>query len=257
MKAKNIISVLFLAVISTQLALAQKMVVTMTDNQVIKYDVSKVKHVTFEEAEVHEWVDLGLPSKTLWATCNVGANSPGEYGDYFAWGETTGYMGNKTYFGWSNYKYCKGDMSALTKYCTDGATFGYNGFADGKTVLAPEDDAATVNWGNDWQIPSWEQWMELFDGSNTSPKLTTINGIKGWKLTSNSNGNSIFLPVAGYRDETTLCNAGSYGSYWSRTLCESNNPYAYMMDFWVTSIGGGMVDTDRYAGRSVRPVRKQ
>lgn len=255
MKIKSIIAVLLLAIAGMQHAIAQKMVVTMTDNQVVKYDISKVKHVTFEETDDHEWVDLGLPSRTLWATCNVGAEKPEEYGDYFAWGEITGYKGGKKYFSWGTYIYCKNDMAALTKYCTDGATFGYNGFTDAKTELDPEDDAATVNWGNGWQMPSWEQWMELLDGRYTTSEMITVNGIRGWKLTSNSNGNSIFLPVAGCCDGMNLCDAGSYGSYWSRTLSSSNNPYAYMVDFWIHGIGGGLVDTDRYVGRSVRPVR--
>ena len=95
-----------------------------------------------DEPVTHEWVDLGLPSGTLWATCNVGASSPEGYGDYFAWGETE----PKDYYDWSTYKWCNGNEVTLTKYCTD-SFFGYNGFTDGKTELDPEDDAAYVNWG--------------------------------------------------------------------------------------------------------------
>ena len=92
--------------------------------------------------ENHEFVDLGLPSGTLWATCNVGANAPEEYGDYFAWGETA----PKETHSWNTYKWCNGSSTTMTKYCTN-SSFGYNGFVDNKRVLDPEDDAAYVNWG--------------------------------------------------------------------------------------------------------------
>ena len=105
----------------------------------------------------HEWVDLGLPSGTLWATCNVGANSPEEYGDYFAWGETQ----PKEYYDWSTYQYCNGSHYMLTKYCPTSG-YGYNGFTDNLTILLPEDDASTVNCGSDWRIPTSEEWRELF-----------------------------------------------------------------------------------------------
>ena len=104
----------------------------------------------------HEFVDLGLPSGTLWATMNVGANSPEEYGDYFAWGETT----PKDYYDWSTYQWCMGSRSSFTKYCTD-SSLGYNGFVDNKTELDPEDDAATANWGEMWRMPSDDQLYEL------------------------------------------------------------------------------------------------
>ena len=90
--------------------------------------------------DTHEYVDLGLPSGTLWATCNVGATAPEEYGDYFAWGETTGYNSGKTTFNWSTYKYCNGDYDKLTKYCNKSSS----GTVDNKTTLDPEDDVAHV-----------------------------------------------------------------------------------------------------------------
>ena len=105
----------------------------------------------------HEWVDLGLPSGTLWATCNVGANAPEEFGDYFAWGETA----PKDYYDWDNYKWCNGNDSTLTKYCND-STYGYNGFVDNKVELDPEDDAAYVNWGPSWRMPTLNQTQELW-----------------------------------------------------------------------------------------------
>ena len=94
----------------------------------------------------HEWVDLGLPSGTLWATCNVGANAPEEYGDHFAWGETS----PKDVYNWSTYQWCNGSMFTLTKYNTESSL----GMVDNKTELDPEDDAAYVNWGPSWRTPT-------------------------------------------------------------------------------------------------------
>ena len=90
----------------------------------------------------HDYVDLGLPSGTMWATCNVGAESPDQYGDYFAWGETT----PKDTYNWNTYLYSNGDYNQLTKYCSQ-SDFGFNGFTDNLKTLQPSDDAATTNWG--------------------------------------------------------------------------------------------------------------
>ena len=105
---------------------------------------------------IEEYVDLCLPSGTLWATCNLGANVPEEFGDYYAWGETE----TKTIFTVGTYKYCNGDFYSLTKYCND-PSYGYNGFTDNLAVLLTEDDAATVNLGDNWCMPTKEQWQEL------------------------------------------------------------------------------------------------
>ena len=106
----------------------------------------------------HEWVDLDLPSGTLWATCNVGADRPGDFGDYFAWGETT----PKQSYSWENYKWCYGYSSTLIKYCTN-SSFGYNGFVDNKNELDPEDDAAYANWGPSWRMPTYDQAARLYE----------------------------------------------------------------------------------------------
>ena len=194
----------------------------------------------------HDYVDLGLPSGTLWATCNVGANSPEEYGDYFAWGETTTKGGT---YNWSTYKYCQGSYDTMTKYCTRSS----DGAVDNKTELEPSDDAATVNWGSGWQMPSYEQFKELINSSYTTTTWTTLNGKYGRKITSKSNGNSIFLPAAGYRDGTSLVEAGSYGDYWSRSLDTGYSGYVYCLGFQSSGIFAG--SGDRYCGQSVRPVR--
>ena len=197
------------------------------------------------ENETPKYVDLGLPSGTLWATCNVGANSPEEYGDYFAWGETE----PKSDYSWSTYKYCKGSKNTLTKYCTESDY----GTVDNKTELEPSDDAATVNWGSGWQMPSFEQCYELINSSYTTTTWTTMNGVNGYEITSKSNGNSIFLPAAGYRSGTSLGNAGSNGYYWSRSLDTSYSYNACNLGFNSSSIS--TYYSYRYYGQSVRPVR--
>ena len=203
----------------------------------------------------YDYVDLGLPSRTLWATCNIGASSPEDYGDYFAWGETTGYNDGKTTFNWSTYKWCNGDYNKLTKYCFK-SSYGDDGFIDDKTELDPEDDAAYVNWGPAWRMPSIDQYSELFNSNYTTTKWTTQNGVYGRKITSKMvgyEGNSVFLPAAGFRSSSSLYDAGSDGGYWSRTLYESNPYYAWYLGF----ISGDIrtYGNNRCSGRSVRPVR--
>ena len=151
----------------------------------------------------HDYVDLELPSGTMWATCNVGAESPDQYGDYFAWGETT----PKATYNWSTYKYCKGDYNMLTKYCSE-SDFGFNGFTDDLVTLQPNDDAATANWGEGWSTPTYNQWVELLRKCTHS--WTTINGVKGCLFTAR-NGNSIFLP-AGDSSSTTKAPIGQVRS---------------------------------------------
>ena len=200
----------------------------------------------------HEWVDLGLPSATLWATCNVGAGSPEEYGDYFAWGETTGYDSGKTNFTWGTYKWCNGSNTTITKYCTNSG-YGYNGFTDGKTELEAVDDAATANWGAPWHTPTEFQIQELINGDYTTTIWTTQNGVYGRKVTSKVNGNTLFLPAAGARRDATSDEVGSYGYYRSRSLSTDGSDYACGLDF----SSGGIKWTNhnnRYRGRSVRPV---
>ena len=187
-------------------------------------------NVTFIEATPHEYVDLGLPSGTLWATCNVGANSPEEYGDYFAWGETE----PKATYNWDTYF-----DSDYNKYNNEG----------GLTELAAADDAATANWGSGWQMPSVAQQDELRE--NCTREWTQLNGVNGILVTG-PNGDSIFLPAAGYRYDTNLNYAGSYGFYWSRSLGASSSDGAYSLYFNSGTWGWLYF---RNIGRSVRPVR--
>ena len=194
-----------------------------------------------ETPQEHEYVDLGLPSGTLWATCNVGANSPEEYGDYFAWGETE----PKEDFSWETYTF------------VEGVTFKkYNNYG-GLTELLPEDDAATANWGSDWQMPSLTQFNELISSIYTTTEWTTLNGVNGYKITSKRNGNSIFLPAAGFRLDTGLHYNESYGVYWSRALGKSCPDYSdYAFDLEIESSYIGMFDANtRCQGHTIRPVR--
>ena len=216
---------------------------------------------TLEKAINHEYVDLGLPSGTLWATCNIGAENPEDYGDYFAWGETTGYNKGNTLFDWENYKWCSNkDWTGMTKYTypdnqTDGIWYSGSTFiGDNKTDLDPEDDAAYVNWGSEWCMPTRDQLDELRNTSNTTWTRTTMNGKSGFKVSKKTDSNVyIFLPAAGYRYNSSLGNAGSNGYYWSRSLYTSNSSYAGCLYF--NSGNVYTVDDNRYLGRSVRPVR--
>ena len=193
-----------------------------------------------------DWVDLGLPSGTIWATRNVGASVPEDYGDYFAWGETA----PKSYYDWGTYKWCNGSYYTLTKYCTQSG-YGYNGFVDNKTELDPEDDAAYVNWGPSWRMPTAEQQIELYE--KCSSVWTTQNGVYG-QLVTGPNGNTMFLPAAGDRWHGSL-NAGSGGDYWSRTLVGSN-PYSAWHLYFSSGHWGYWNDSyNRYFGFTVRAVR--
>lgn len=186
----------------------------------------------------HEYVDLGLPSGTLWATCNVGATTPEGFGDHFAWGETTPQPYTREAWRWSTYKHCKGNDYSYTKYCQS-PDYGYNGYTDNLTVLVPEDDAATANWGAEWRTPTMEEWKEL--KANTRAESFTMNGVWGFRYIA-PNGNSIFLPSAGKNDDFKFDRG-----YWSSTLYSLNSAYC----FW----GSGMTNERRISGCSVRPVR--
>lgn len=191
----------------------------------------------------HIYVDLGLPSGTLWATCNVGANLPEETGDYFSWGETH----SKTNYEWSTYKYCNGDFPQLTKYCNN-VLYGYNGYTDSLITLEQSDDAANSNWGDEWHLPSKVDWDELVEYCTS--KWTVRNGVNG-RLFTSSNGNSIFLPALGYFQGDTIYGKDVCGYYWSNSLVD--NP-STAWDFYFDIVNVGINGYYRYYGISVRPV---
>ena len=190
-------------------------------------------------------VDLGLPSGIKWASCNIGAEKPEDYGNYYAWGEVS----PKEDYSWATYKYANGASDKLTKYCND-ASYGDNGFTDNKTTLDPEDDAAHVNWGGSWRMPTDAEWAELI--ANCTWTWTTQNGINGYRVTSKTNSNSIFLPAAGYRYDTYLYDVGGYGYYWSSSVDELYPSSAWSLGFG--SDGVGRSGSSRHGGQSVRPV---
>ena len=191
----------------------------------------------------HAYVDLGLPSGTYWAACNMGANAPEDYGSYFAWGE----IFPKATYDWSTYKYCNGDANSLTKYCNDPA-FGYNGFIDDLSELLPEDDAISANWGAGWHIPTVEQWQELVDC--TTHDTTTQNGVKGFLFTA-SNGNSLFLPNAGLYNDNVIYSIGRLSIFWSNSI-DPELPYcAFAFGFQSGVVTG---HHNRQSGASVRAV---
>jgi len=227
---------------------------TATDGSGVKATCAvTVNDPTHGYTNGHEWVDLGLPSGTLWATCNIGASSPEAYGNYYAWGETS----TKSTYTWDNYKY--GTYKNITKYKLSNEY--YTG--DNKTVLDSADDAATANWGSSWQMPSLTQLKELVNSSYTTTEWTTKNSVKGLLIKSKSNGNTLFLPAAGYRN-TTLDSDGSSGWYWSYNLNTSvtysgSAPIfasAQNLYFYSTTIIFDNSGT-RCCGEPIRPVIKK
>ena len=172
----------------------------------------------------HEWVDLGLSVK--WATCNVGASSPEGYGDYYAWGET----------------------STKSSYDEDSCATWDKQIGD---IAGTSRDVARVKWGGSWRMPTWAEFAELL--GECTRTWTTRNGVNGCEVTG-PNGNSIFVPAAGYRPGTPLCYAGRWGYYWGSTPHEDITRISYGLDFNSGDRDGHM--DDRVGGRTVRPVTK-
>ena len=182
-------------------------------------------------AQAQDYVDLGLPSGTKWATCNLGASKPSDYGDYYAWGETE----PKGNYSWETYKW--GTKDNLTKYNK----------TDGKTTLDPADDAATQKLGSPWRMPTYDEIKELL--GNCTWTWTTQDGKNGYEVKSKKNGNSIFLPAAGYVNSQDLFDVGSWGRYWSGSLGVADARYlnfSWNEHNWSAS--------GRFYGLPVRPV---
>lgn len=193
------------------------------------------------------WVDLGLPSGLLWAECNLGANTPEGYGDHFAWGE----ISPKDVYNWNTYLYCnENSPEQLTKYCYD-ASYGYNGFIDNLTTLEAMDDAASAILGNGARTPTDAEWRELL--TNCSSTWTTQNGVKG-RIFTGANGNTLFLPAAGFRHNSYLDGVSGRGLYWSSSLSMYDPPYARSIEF--NSDARRMDGNSRSYGFSVRAVRE-
>ena len=187
-------------------------------------------------------IDLGLPSGTKWACCNVGGSKPEDYGSYFAWGETS----TKGSFDWSNYRWCKGANNNMTKYNLEYSF----GTVDNCNRLELSDDAARANWHGSWRMPTLAELEEL--KANCSYTWTTVNGVKGGKFTSRSNGRSIFLPAAGFRGKYSLHDRDEAGDYWSSSLREIIPNGAHELRFISRWADTG--HSSRDVGQSVRPV---
>lgn len=213
--------------------------------------------VTSKDTPVPECVDLGLSVK--WATFNVGATKPEEYGDYYAWGEVEPYYeagyaqfispvwksGKEKGYSYSSYKYCNGSSTTLYKYNTQNNC----GFVDSKTQLELADDVAHVMWGGNWRMPTRQDFLELI--SLCDWMYTNQNGVKGYKITSKKDSNlSIFLPAVSVRFGTSKPLVGySDGDYWSSTLIDNSPCYLGFSSSYYNMKNGGRSD-----GRPVRPV---
>ena len=206
-----------------------------------------------------EYVDLGLPSGIKWAKRNLGASKPSDYGDYYAWGETTP-KPKKAKYNWATYKWMQAgqsDWKHITKYTVaDGQTeaiwydAGGNFIGDNKTTLIAGDDAATANLGSPWRMPTIDEIKELLD--NCTWTWTTQDGKNGYQV-DGPNGNSIFLPAAGYREGSGLRAAGRWGTYWLSSLSRTNSDRALNLSF--DSGVHYLSNNDRFIGFTVRPVR--
>ena len=179
----------------------------------------------------HEYVDLGLPSGTLWATCNVGAENPEDYGEYFAWGETS----PKSEYSSSNYPYLE------------------EHWRDINFTLELKHDAAYMIWGKEWKMPTSKQFAELINDLNTTSVWTTRNGVNGRLITSKSNGNSIFLPAAGYRYKSDLEQTGEEGYYWTSSKGSGSDS---AINVYVYSRTSYTYYCSCCCGLSIRPVRR-
>ena len=196
-----------------------------------------------------EAVDLGLPSGTMWANMNIGAQKPEDFGLYFAWGETQGYTADSTdgrQFNRVHYKWCGEEDNTWSKYS------GTNG--DGKTVLDIEDDAAHINWGGGWVMPSVDDFKELLD--NTTSELDTLSGGNARVFTSKINGNKIILPRAGFRMNTGYYFPANLGLYWS-SVNDAEKP-GMAKNLYGLQVGPDIGTYMRVWGLPIRPVvRKQ
>ncbi len=201
-----------------------------------------------DEHNGHEYVDLGLPSGLLWATCNVGANTPEEYGDYYAWGEVE----TKDNYEFETYKFVEnGDISKHTKYCSDPVY----GTVDNKTVLDSEDDVASVKMGGSWRMPTKAEFDELAKQCTWTWKDSVgEDSVSGFEVKSKKNDNSIFLPAAGWitGSASRISMPNEYGCYWSSSREATYPTVAWYMMF--ASDGKGTGVDGRCQGQSVRGV---
>ncbi|MBR3074968.1 MAG: dockerin type I repeat-containing protein, partial [Bacteroidales bacterium] len=187
----------------------------------------------------HNYVDLGLPSGTLWADCNVGASKPEGYGNFYAWGETK----TKDTYSWSNYLYASGSQST----CQDIGTH----------IAGTKYDVATAEWGSEWVMPTIDQANELL--KNTSISLATVNGVPGLRF-KGSNGNSIFFPMTGYKYDSNYSSEGTQTYLWTETKDNVTHVDYKALAIYIerssSSAKANTTPAQRRSGVVVRPVRK-
>ena len=205
------------------------------------YAKNNVTEDDAKSAEKVEAVDLGLSVK--WANMNVGAKKSSGFGSYFAWGETK----PKDYYSWNTYIWSKGNTPFLTKYST----------ADRMSKLAPSDDAARANWGSDWRMPTMEEFDELVNPDNCTWEWTTQDGVNGYKVTGKKTGNSIFLPITGFRFYKDVQFRAISGIYWTSSLYTTNPNKAWCLEFNFSNIDVhyGDLSSNRFSGRCIRAVK--
>ena len=248
------LTLFFTALLSiTTIVIAQtKLYVYQTDGSCTEFLAASVDSIIIGEsdnthdddvnANGYKYVDLGLPSGILWATCNVGANTPEESGDYFAWGEII----EKDEYNYETYKWYNINDAKYTKYCTI-SDFGR---IDNRTILELLDDAANVNWGGNWRMPTREEFYELKD--NCIWEFSSINNVPGYKIISKVNGNSIFIPAVGYYSGSEKIDEGVYGYYRTTSL----STYHSLATFFYFNSDKVSVteELSRSYGMTVRPV---
>ena len=217
----------------------------ITENRSEDY-INQATQIVVKSMPQPEAVDLGLSVK--WASFNVGASAPEEYGNYYAWGEVE----TKSSYSWGTYKWCNGSDNTLTKYCTNSSY----GTVDNKTVLDIEDDAAHVNLGGNWRMPTNLEYVELMSDCNWT--WTAHNGVDGYEITSKKNGNSIFIPAAGYYEGTSMYYVGAYGNLWFSLINEKKPNLVGVLYFHSSSIFRGWSSNanNRYYGYSIRAVQE-
>lgn len=213
-----------------------------TDRQVNRLSERQSRVSRLGTDNGHEWMDLGLSVK--WATCNVGATQPQGRGTFLSWGETEW----KDEYTWQNYRFWidgrSYDNVKLSKYNNSIVSYGP---ADGKTVLEPFDDAAAVNWGGQWRMPTKAEFDEL--KKNCQWTWTSLDGVSGYIITSRKSGYkgySIFLPATGYRNGRELYDSNSFGYYWTSSVDVSNPQGA-----WYLYFDSGLRNTSNYYGRDL------
>lgn len=205
------------------------------------------------DAEDIEFVDLGLSVE--WAKWNVGATSETECGDYYSWGETE----LKSNYDWSTYKYAKGANNKLTKYCLNNSYqsqyWGGDGDPDNLTLIQPIDDAANIRYGENWRIPTVSELGEL--EALQSKWVTNYKGVQGLngRVFTGTNGNTLFIPAAGYKSIESTSRFGTHGYLWSSRL-ETNMSPAFSETFIINSTNGyNQEPLERAVGVNIRPVK--